>query len=256
MPALARRGVVVSHGGGDPEHFTLRRSTGRWYPVDFRPEVIDTIERVSPFTMTSPERLAALCAATEHVVRAGVPGSLVECGVWKGGSMMAVALTLQRLGAADRDLYLFDTYRGMTRPTAADVDYAGVSILDDWPEPEHDTGVGAVGVDAVRAALASTGYEEARLHYVEGPVEQTLPIQAPGSVALLRLDTDWYESTRHELEHLYPRLAPGGVLIVDDYGHLQGAQRATDEYFSDRPVLLNRIDYSGRLVQKPPDPGP
>jgi hypothetical protein len=81
-------------------------------------------------------------------------------------------------------------------------------------------------------------------------VESTIPEHAPESIALLRLDTDWYESTRHELTHLYPLLVPGGVLIIDDYGHLQGARKAVDEYFRDRPILLSRTDYSGRIAVK------
>ena len=81
--------------------------------------------------------------------------------------------------------------------------------------------------------LHGTGYPPERIHFVRGPVEETLPAGAPDEIALLRLDTDWYESTRHELEHLYPRLAAGGVLLVDDYGHWEGARKAVDEYFAD-----------------------
>ena len=246
---LARRGVVVHRLGG-PEYFTFIEASGRHYPVDFDRAWIDTIERVAPFSLTSPERLAALCSATEYVVRHEIPGSFVECGVWKGGSMMAVALTLARLGAGDRDLYLFDTFSGMTRPTEADVDWAGGAVLDDWPAPEDGVSVGAVPRSDVQAALSTTGYDPARIHLVEGPVEETLPGSAPSSIALLRLDTDWYESTLHELRHLYPRLELGGVLIIDDYGHLQGARKATDEYFEGHPILLGRIDYSGRLGVK------
>ena len=90
------------------------------------------------------------------------------------------------------------------------------------------------------------------VHFVPGPVEQTLPDHAPDPIAILRLDTDWYASTRHELEHLFPRVAPGGVLIVDDYGHWEGARRAVDEYFarSDDRILLQRIDYTGRIGVK------
>ena len=72
----------------------------------------------------------------------------------------------------------------------------------------------------------------------------------PERIALLRIDTDWYESTRHELVHLYPRLSPGGVLIIDDYGHWQGARKAVDEYFQ-AGLFLNHIDYTGRLAIKP-----
>src|SRR5204863_8681210 len=104
----------------------------------------------------------------------------------------------------------------------------------------------------VRDNVLTTGYPEQRLHFVRGPVEQTVPAQMPERIALLRLDTDWYESTKHELEHMYPRLADGGVLIVDDYGHWEGARRAVDEYFGRQapPLLLNRIDYTGRIAIK------
>lgn len=86
------------------------------------------------------------------------------------------------------------------------------------------------------------------MHCVEGLVQDTLPGRAPDRIAILRLDTDLYNSTRHELEHLYPRLSPGGVLIVDDYGKFSGATRAVDEYFErvNEPILLNRIDTQGQ----------
>lgn len=91
-----------------------------------------------------------------------------------------------------------------------------------------------------------------RVHLVAGPVENTLPDAAPEHLALLRLDTDFYSSTAHELAHLYPRLSEQGVLIIDDYGAWRGAKQAVDEYFHDQPVLLQRIDWTGRLVVKPP----
>ena len=90
------------------------------------------------------------------------------------------------------------------------------------------------------------------VEFVQGRVENTLPAAAPPEIAVLRLDTDWYESTRHELEHLYPRLVDGGVLIVDDYGYWQGARQAVDEYFGEtgEAILLNRIDDTGRIAVK------
>jgi O-methyltransferase len=246
---LERRGIIV-HRRGTPENFSYSPATGRHYPVDFTQEWIETIEQIAPYTMTNPERAAAVCWATEYLVAAGVAGSFVECGVWRGGSSMAAALTLKRLDAADRDLYLFDTYAGMTRPTEADVDYAGIPVLRDWPAPEDDHGVGAVALGEVQRNFATTGYPSEHLHYVVGDVLETIPGQAPEQIALLRLDTDWYESTKHELVHLYPRLVPGGVLIIDDYGHLEGSRQAADEYFADHPLLLARTDYSGRLGVK------
>ena len=88
------------------------------------------------------------------------------------------------------------------------------------------------------------------VEYVQGLVEDTIPDQAPDRIALLRLDTDWYESTRHELEHLSPRLATERVLIIDDYGRWEGARATVNEYFANEPVLMNRIDYTGRLILK------
>lgn len=250
---LHRRGYVLQRAPYPVDPDVLRR-TGEYYPVDFDPAWIDTIERVAPYSQTSPERLAAVCSSTEHVVRRGLPGAFVECGVWRGGSMMAAALTLLRLGAGDRNLFLFDTFAGMTRPAEMDRDWAGTPVIEGWAGYQGENGPPdpcAVPVEEVRAALATTGYDPARLHFVEGPVEETVPDRAPPQIALLRLDTDWYESTRHELVHLYPGLVPGGVLIIDDYGHFQGARRATDEFFADDPVLLARIDYTGRLAVKP-----
>jgi O-methyltransferase len=224
---------------------------------DYGPELEDTIKRVRRHTMTTPRRIAALCDGVEHAVRAGVPGAVVECGVWKGGSMMAAALTLMRLGATDRDLYLFDTFEGMPPPTEEDVfsAYDGYNPMRHWRRRRREGGTSSwhhVPAGEVRRAVLSTGYPAERVHLVEGRVEETLPGAAPAEIALLRLDTDWYESTRHELEHLYPRLSPGGVLILDDYGHYEGARRAVDEYFAaagERP-LLSRIDYTGRIGVK------
>ena len=224
---------------------------------DYGPELERTVKRVRRYTMTSPRRIAALCDSVEHVVGASVPGAIVECGVWKGGSMMAAALTLLRLDAADRDLYLFDTFAGMPAPTEEDKvsAYDGYNPMRHWRRRRRSDGTNAwhqVSADDVRAAVLSTGYPAERVHLVEGRVEDTLPAAAPGQIAVLRLDTDWYAGTKHELEHLYPRLSPGGVLILDDYGHYEGARRAVDEYFDahgGRP-LLSRIDYTGRVGVK------
>lgn len=217
-------------------------------------------ERALPYTMTGAPRLLATIDAVRYCLAREVPGALVECGVWRGGSVLAMILTLQELSADDRDIYLYDTFEGMTQPTAADVsDFDGAAVTA-WEQAGQENrrpweglfGSEVFNEQAVRSLLLSTGYPEARLHFVRGPVEQTLPDAAPDSIALLRLDTDWYESTRHELLHLFPLLRPGGVLIIDDYGHWHGARRAVDEYFgsSHPPLLMSRIDYTGRMAVK------
>jgi O-methyltransferase len=227
-------------------------------PVDPADRAI--VEQSLPSTMTGVPRLLALVDAVRYCVRRDIPGSFAECGVWLGGSVKAMLLTLLELGVRDRDVYLYDTFEGMTEPTQHDTSSIAGSALDAWREAERreDRVYGTLfnpelfNEDAVRETLIATGYPEERLHFVKGPVEQTIPATMPGSLALLRLDTDWYESTRHELDHLYPLLSSGGVLIIDDYGHWEGCRRAVDEYFAERPApLLSRIDYAGRLGVKP-----
>jgi hypothetical protein len=206
--------------------------------------------------MTSVERLIALIDACRYIARYEIPGDVVECGVWRGGSMMAAALTLREVDSV-RGLHLFDTFEGMTPPSDADVmgwgnRATGQEMLDADPDRE-DVYWGVAHLDEVQANMRATGYLSERMHFVKGPVEETIPEEAPDTIALLRLDTDWYESTKHELLNLFPRVVPGGVLIVDDYGDWQGARRAVDEYLDQTgiPLLLHRIDFTGRMVVKP-----
>lgn len=216
------------------------------------------IDAVQPFTMTSPQRLFALLESLRYVVNAAIPGAVVECGVWRGGSMLAAALQLQRLHAQERHLYLFDTFAGMPRPTGLDVSSSGESAAHILRRTRrrsgHNDAWAIASVDEVRARLLASEYPPRQLHLIEGMVERTVPQAAPDEIAVLRLDTDWYASTLYELEHLYPRIAPGGILIIDDYGDWLGARRAVDEYFGrlPAPVLLQRIDRTGRLVIRPP----
>jgi hypothetical protein len=203
--------------------------------------------------MTSKERIFALCESVRYIVKNSIPGDVVECGVWKGGSMMAAAAILTKLHA-ERKLWLFDTFDGMPPPTDADVDYAGKFAADRMSQEGKAKGRKWVygALDEVRRNLKSTGYPDECISYVEGKVEDTIPAKAPGQIALLRLDTDWYESTYHELQHLYPRLAVGGVLIIDDYGHWAGARKAVDQYIEEKrlKLLLQRIDYTARISVK------
>ncbi len=219
---------------------------------DMEPEFADLYHRIKPFTMTSLERVYGLYKAVEYVVRRGIPGDMVECGVWKGGSAMAIALTLKKLDASDRGIWLYDTFAGMTEPTERDVQYDGVTPHERMAQANLTSfaELGCVSVDEVEANIRSTGYPPERVKLIKGDVLETIPLYAPGQIALLRLDTDWHASTAHELKHLYPRLARGGVLIIDDYGHWRGARQAVDEYFAagDEPVLLNRLDYTGRIA--------
>ena len=133
--------------------------------------------RVRPYTMTSIERVTGLSHAVRYLVRAQIPGAMAECGVWKGGSVMVVALTLLELGEV-RDLYLFDTFEGMTPPTDRDITYAGVTAAELLASPTGRMRCDAA-MDDVRCAVASTGYPMDRVHLIAGRVEDTLPGNAP-----------------------------------------------------------------------------
>lgn len=225
-------------------------------PPDFEPEAVEIIKAVGRYTMTSPERIYALIRSVEYLAANNIRGDVVECGVWRGGSVMAIARTLLRVDDTNRELYLFDTFEGMPEPSAVDVDYAGRparSLMARSARSRSASVWATAPLPTVREAVATVGYPASRVHFVVGKVEETVPNQAPERIALLRLDTDWYESTKHELVHLFPRLVPGGVLVLDDYGHWHGARKAVDEYFEGLPFrpLLARVDYTGRIAVVP-----
>jgi O-methyltransferase len=261
MSGIRRRGrglvrALVSRMGYDlvPRPKGAQPSVQTW-PSDFEARDIDICQRVAPFTMTSPERIYALRRAVRYVAEHGIDGAIVECGVWRGGSMMAVAQTLLDLSKPTYDLYLFDTFDGMPPPTTEDRDFSGTAAADLLNRSTRDRDSemwGWSSLEQTRSALYSIGYPHEHIHFVAGRVEDTIPARAPERIALLRLDTDWYASTRHELIHLFPRLVTGGVIIIDDYGHWQGAKKATDEYIAEHQIslLLNRIDYTGRIAVK------
>ncbi|MDN5791121.1 MAG: TylF/MycF family methyltransferase [Micrococcales bacterium] len=180
-------------------------------PRDYDEAAKATIREVKPWTMTSPEKLNALVLAIRHVVAHGISGDVVECGVWRGGSMQAAARTLIEAGDTSRDLYLFDTFEGMSAPSDKDRRlHDGAPAAELLDRHAKTSPVWAVAsVDDVKDGMARIGYPAERIHYVQGKVEDTVPEEAPESISILRLDTDWYESTKHELEQLYPRLVSG-----------------------------------------------
>lgn len=246
-----------------PSLSPVRALSGIWHQA-LKETYSDVTEReweiyfkVREFTLVPIERVVANIRAIDHVLRMNIPGEIVECGIWKGGSTMAMALAAME---QPREIWMYDTFEGMTDPTEFDVDIHGKSAATRMKEDARkNRGVrGSVyafaPLEEVQANMQSTGYPDEMLHFIKGPVEKTIPENMPEKIAVARIDTDWYESTRHELEHLFPRIVPGGVLIVDDYGAWRGSRKAVDEYFQGR-LLLNRIDSSGITVIKPSPDG-
>jgi O-methyltransferase len=231
--------------------FEINRADNRLLEKDFQ----DIVAKARVFTMASSERLYAVFQAARHVVKNGIEGDIVECGVWRGGASMVAAMSLLAAGESSRRIWLYDTFAGMTKPTDKDVHrWAGKNAFGTWrrwQKSDHNDWCFA-GLDDVRRNLYSTGYPRDHIEFVAGDVANTLLTGGPQKISLLRLDTDWYDSTRKELEILYPRLSVGGVLLIDDYGVWDGARQAVDEYFEQHNVrmLLQRTDYTGRMGVK------
>jgi hypothetical protein len=221
--------------------------------VDFEALHHSIWDLVKAHTMTSKERIYGLIEAVKYISKHKIEGDFVECGVWKGGSMMAIARTLLSLGEASRKLLLYDTFEGMSEPGKEDVDFKNLDAKRQLEKSDKNSHVWAYSpLENVQKNIASTKYPQNKILYIKGKVEDTIPATLPDEIALLRLDTDWYESTKHELIHLFPRLQKGGVLIIDDYGFWKGARKAVDEYLEENNVriLLTRMDNTGRIAIK------
>jgi len=245
---------ILLHFGYDLKW--IRDEGNKKYPQDFLEDNIKIIEEVKTKTKTNQNRLNALINAVKYISANQIPGALVECGVWKGGSIMAMTLTLNLVKEPNREIYLYDTFSGMTEPGENDIfTFTGESAKVKYQETKISNNISTWSyspIEEVKENVFSTQYPKTLFNFVKGKVEDTIPKTVPDKIALLRLDTDWYESTKHELEHLYPLLVENGILIIDDYGHFEGAKLAVDEYISENNlcIFLNRVDYSCRLAIK------
>ena len=223
-------------------------------PVDIKEtDFLEIFQFCKEHTMTSVERMYALYNGVKYVLANNIQGDFLECGVWKGGSAMLIAKLLALYNIKDRKIILYDTFEGMSEPTEFDKDYSGKnakSLLQESSIEDQASVWCYSSFDEVKNNMLSTGLDSSQIVMIKGKVENTIPSEVPtNKIALLRLDTDWYESTAHELLHLYPLLNVPGVLIIDDYGHWEGCRRAVDEYFAKNNIrlLLNRIDETGRF---------
>ncbi len=220
--------------------------------VDMESAFADLYLQCKPYTMTSIERMYSLFKSVEYVVKNNIEGDFVECGVWRGGSSMMIAMALQYFGSTDRRIYLYDTYEGMSEPTEHDKRFDGLTAEQQLGQEDKAIATSVwcyADLNDVQNNMNATKYPQNNIHFVKGKVEDTIPNVMPIKIALLRLDTDWYASTYHELKYLFPLLAKTAPLIIDDYGHWQGAREAVHTYFKENNIniLLNRIDYTGRI---------
>ncbi len=207
--------------------------------------------KVKDYTMTSDVRIKTLLDAVKHLTEKNIQGDFVECGVWKGGSIMAMIYKLLELNILDRKIWAFDTYEGMTEPGDDDIDFQNKTAKELMDQKIANI-LCISAYEETTTNILNTGYPHNMIQFVKGRVEETIPRSNVEQIALLRLDTDWYESTMAELNYFYPKLVKGGILIIDDYGHWKGCKKAVDEYFHkiNEPIHLDEIDYTGRVFYK------
>lgn len=213
------------------------------------------LAKVRALSMTSPIAQWEFIRALRYIEARNIPGDIVECGVWRGGNLVLAGLLRDEL-KMQREIYAFDTFAGMTAPT--EHDHKAVEEVDTVAKFEQLERDGHndwcyASLEDVRSNFSRTVGADAQLKTIRGPVQDTLtdPANLPDKIAILRLDTDFYDSTKIEMEVLYPRLQSGGLLIVDDYGEWAGARKAVDEYFAGQFVWLQRVTHTVRMMIKP-----
>lgn len=240
--------------------YDLRRrpKTNFTHPVELQPEEAAILSTVvdNHFSMTHREGLFATLLSVKYAIENKIPGDFVECGVWRGGNSI-IAAKMFELHGEDRKTYLFDTFAGMTAPTDEDIYFRDHSTAShNYAKLNRGTHTDwcYASLEDVKANFATARVRPEAVRFIKGDVLETLSRSEnlPETICVLRLDTDWYESTKKEFEVLYPRLSNGGAFIVDDYGCWAGAKKATDEFFASqghRP-LLSYIDFTGRVGVK------
>jgi hypothetical protein len=201
-------------------------------------------------TQANPERIFHNIDSIEYVIENNIEGDIVEIGVWRGGSMLSMILTLEELNVFNRTIHLYDTFDGMTEPTENDKFFNGVTALD-FTRIHYNTDdiseMCKISLNEVQNNINSnSNYPKELINYHVGDILKANYF--PNKIAVLRLDTDWYESTKFELDNFYDKVSTGGIIIVDDYGAWVGAKKAVDDFLTERNINVNLIDATGGAV--------
>lgn len=220
----------------------MSRNHKEFFPRVAGDEFLHIYETVRSRTMLPMERLFDLYLSCRYVDAAAIRGAIVEVGVWKGGALATALLTSPENG---RSVVGFDTFEGHLLPESDEFDIRGENMRERYLlETQHGESWAAADADECFDFLSSVTAEPQRIQLIPGDIRETLPVWNAEEIAILRVDCDWYAETKLSLEVLWPCLALGGVLILDDYGHHSGQKRATDEFFSSRPTKFTFVDYS------------
>ena len=215
----------------------------------------ELFEIISGYTMTSHERIFALMKSIDFVKHNNVDGDFVECGVWRGGNLILFQKFIEKYNLSKK-IYAYDTFEGMSEPDKIDETFKGESskdLLNKLYKKKVDRKksilIADCSIEQVQENFKKFSNKN-NLTCIKGPVEKTLDLKEnlPNKISILRLDTDWYSSTKKELEVLFPLLEKNGILIIDDYGFWKGARKAVDEYFENKNVTMFKIDFTGRMI--------
>lgn len=228
-------------------------------PTPFEASFQQAAERVRPYTMLSQARLYSLFRQAVYCEENGITGAFVECGVWKGGAVALMAMANLTYGKTRRDIHLFDAFDNICEPDQAVDGERAVAETQKWAKKGNANGRlvpldgfydqfgGAGTLEGNRELLENNvGYEAVRLHFHKGWFQDTLPADAKDidKIAILRIDGDWYASTKVCLDFLFEKVVRGGFIIIDDYGAYEGCRKAVDEFFAARNLhlFMNQID--------------
>ena len=225
------------------------------FPAESTPEEKELIESSCKYSTTGIIRMWALVQSIKYIHKKNIDGDMVECGIWKGGNVILMKKMIEKYNLKNK-VYGYDTFEGMPDATIWDIDYKGNDASNLMRNSKKDESVRNIHAYASLTAVEnnirdSVGSMDG-INLIQGKVEETLREKKnlPKKISILRLDTDWYESTKAELETLYPRVEKGGIVIIDDYGHFKGAKKAVDEYFGDQKPFMHYVDYTCRLFIK------
>lgn len=212
------------------------------------------VDLCSRFSLLSKERLIYNIQAIDYICNKNIQGDIVEIGVWKGGSMLAMLLALEKNNRLDKTIRLYDTFEGMTPCTDADKDHKGTAAKDLIQQDPFWSCISSLE-EVKRNISQNSNYPSNLIKYHKGDICKTEFI--PDAISVLRLDTDWYESTKFELDHFYDKVSSGGIIIIDDYGWWNGCKKAVDEFLDsrnanqDKKINIQSIDTEGIFIVKP-----
>ena len=227
-------------------------------PIELNDEENEIIHyvRSNELSMCTTLNLQQTAVAVKYIAMNNIPGDFVECGVFRGGNAI-IAAKIFEIHKSEKKVYLFDTFTGMAEPTVHDIKTSSKSpALNKYLLQKRENYIdwAYASIEEVKENFQKIKLLNNNVVFIKGKVEDTLDQESniPQAISFLRLDTDWYESTKKELEKLYAKLVPGGILVVDDYGSFDGARKAFDEYFKkySPPPFLSLIDDGARIGVK------